>query len=922
MRHDGIVGRQRELDALRRWLDAARAGAGRVVLCSGEAGIGKTKLAQELAGIALAVNCAVAWGRCPEVEGASAFWPWRQVLRSLDVDPDAVFAGPVASPADRFRLFEDVSDAIGREAERSALLVVLDDIHRGDEPSLVVLRHLADRIADTRLLVFAAFRDAEPSGTLSRMLPELLRAPAVERIELQPFGAEEVREQLALLAPSVDAAAVVELTGGNPLFVREVARAMADGTWRADRPPRSVLDVVRARLDRVSDDCRGVLQAAAVVGREFSLALVAAARSEPVARLLPAADEAVGHGLVDRIGRDYRFVHVLTRDAVEATLTTAEQLALHRAVAEAIQERFADDLSEHLADIARHWARLAPYGQAPTARAWTVRAADEAVRRLAYEEGVRLYRTALGFDERLSTVERYRVLVALGRAAYFAGDPDGCAEAAVAAMDLARRAASPELMAQAALVVEAAPDLRGLAKQLCDDALAALGDDGDAALRARLLAQRGHLALSDGDLSRTASLSRAALELARVCGDDGALAEALHARQEACPGPAGVAERLDLAAEMCALARRTDDARLAMWGEIWRIGALVQDGRLMDAAVELAPLRVAVGRVGGPVGAWHLDRVIACVAQARGRLGDAVEAGRRAFDRMRGIEPTPATGRYFALQCALARHVGLTEDGAAFAEEPFDQPPPFVTMTRLHHAFLLLCAGRADAASVAYQQAGPPTTWVLPPFFVLPGYCYGSLIAAGLDRTDDVAYLLGLLEPYRGGHVAGGNGVVYLGPVDLALGRGAAALGEQDRAVELLGSAVEQADRAGASGFAAEARYHLAVAMLARDARGDRERAEVAGRDADRLVRGLGMAAYADRATALVARLDRARSPGLSEREAEVARLVAKGLTNRQIAERLVISERTAENHVQNILAKLGFATRSQIAAWSARTGA
>src|SRR6476646_6567976 len=105
---EGMVGRERELDALRRWLDAARDGAGRVVLCSGEAGIGKTKLAQELARMALAVSCAVAWGRCPEVEGAPAFWPWRQVLRSLDVDPDAVFAGPVASPADRFRVVADV----------------------------------------------------------------------------------------------------------------------------------------------------------------------------------------------------------------------------------------------------------------------------------------------------------------------------------------------------------------------------------------------------------------------------------------------------------------------------------------------------------------------------------------------------------------------------------------------------------------------------------------------------------------------------------------------------------------------------------------------------------------------------------------------------------------------------------------------
>ncbi|GAA1123465.1 AAA family ATPase [Kribbella jejuensis] len=905
---EGMVGRRRELDALRGWLAAARAGAGRVVLCSGEAGIGKSRLAQEAGRIALAGEWTVAWGRCPEVEGAPAFWPWRQVLRAIEVEPDVVFAGR----ADRFTLLEDVSDALRQAAEHNPLLVVLDDIHRCDEPSLLVLRHLADRVADQRLLVFATYRAAE----LPRVLPELMGTPALERIELRPFGADEIREQLAALAAGVDAAAVSEVTGGNPLFVREVARAMLDGTWRPSRPPRSVLDVVQARLSRVSADCRAMLQAAATVGRDFQLGLVAAARNEPIERLLPAVDEAVEHGLIDRTGGDYRFVHVLTRDAVEATLATAERLALHRAVADALRERYADDLSEHLADIARHWACLAPYGEASTARAWAARAADDAVRRLAYEEGVRLYRTALGYDESLSTVERHRLLVALGRSAYFAGDPEACGDAAVAAMNLARRMASPELMAQAALVVEPTPDLRGLAKLLCDEALAVLSDDSDVALRARLLAQRAHLALYDGDLQLTASLSREALELARTCADDGALTEALYARQEACPTPTGVPERLELAAEMLSLARRTDDARLAMWGQIWRIGALVEDGRLPDAASELAALRVAAGRVGGPVGAWHLDRVVACVSQARGRFGDAAVAGRRAFERMRIIEPTPAAGRYFALHCALARHVGITEDAAAYVEEPLDPPPPFVTMTRLHHAFLLLCAGRVEAAAAAYRRVGPPATWVLPPFFVLPAHSYGVLVAEGIGRTDDVACLLGLLEPYRGRHVTGGNGVVYLGPVDLILGRGADVLGDHTRAVKLLEAAVEQADRAGAEGFAAEARYHLAVALL--DA-GDSERATTLAADADRRVRALGMAAYTDRTAALVTRLD--RSSALSEREAEVARLVGQGLTNRRIAEKLVISERTAENHVQHILAKLGFANRSQIAAWIARTG-
>ena len=275
-----LVGRRRELEALTGWLAAARDGRGRLALCAGEPGIGKTRLAQELAAQAAAQGVAVAWGRCAEVEGAPAYWPWRQVLRALGRD-DALggaerscrrSATAAGSPEERFRLFDGVAEAL-RAAAHPALLVVLDDVHRADEPSLLVLRHLADRLADAPLLVLATFRDVEPADALRRALPELLRAGAVERLDLRGLGLDDVRAQLA---DPAQAQRVLDVTGGNPLFVREVARAIADGMWRPDRPPATVRDVVAARLERVSDPCRALVRAAAVVGRDFSLGLVAA----------------------------------------------------------------------------------------------------------------------------------------------------------------------------------------------------------------------------------------------------------------------------------------------------------------------------------------------------------------------------------------------------------------------------------------------------------------------------------------------------------------------------------------------------------------------------------------------------------------------------------------------------------------------
>ncbi|MGW1345889.1 ATP-binding protein [Kribbella sp. NPDC002412] len=891
-----MVGRRGELQALRGWVDEARAGRGRLVLCTGEAGIGKTRLAQEVAGVALAQGAAVAWGRCAETEGAPAYWPWRQVLRSLEVDADEVLTGD-----DRFRLFEQVTDEVRRAAGDHGLVVILDDVHRADEPSLLVLRQLAGHLANLHVLILATARETTGLGDLS----------AAERLDLHALAATEVAEQLspATTDPGL-AATVYDVTGGNPMFVRELARAIADGSWRPDEPPpRSVREIVGTRLDRASDDCRRLVQAAAIVGRDFRLRTVAATLQRPVDDCLPLVDEATTLGFVDRLDQDFRFVHALTRDAVEASLSTTERTALHRAVATALEV----DPEDHLATIASHHAVLAQYGDGTVARLWMVRAAEDAVRRLAYEEGVRLYRQALT-TRPIDPTECCEILIALGKAAYLAGELRACCEAAV---DAAAAAQSPEQAAEAALVLEAVPDptINATAKRLCEEALA---HNVDPALRARLLALRSHLAFYDGEQDRLDAISSEALDLARTSKDDRALADALRARQEACPGPEGRAERLRLAAEMLELAKRTSNPRAEMWGAIWRLDALIESGRLAAAAEELPRLRVAVDRLGGPVAAWHHDRIAACIAQARGLYTEAAVIARRGFDRMRPIEPAPATGAYFALQLALAGHVGPSEEIRRFAEQPFTPPPRFVTLALLSRAHLLLCTNSPEQAASSYRQAGPIDSWSLPAFFVLPAYVYATLACLGLGRYDDLAVLLDRLQPFRGEHAVG-NGVAYMGPAELAIGRAAAALGRLDAAVDDLTTAVELAETAGAAGFVAEAQYHLAWTLFTRDRPGDQDRARPPATEAARLVDMLGMSAYAERVKVLVARLNGGETHGLTVRELEVAGLVAEGLTNRQIAERLVISERTAQNHVQHILTKLGFATRSQIAAWSSR---
>jgi len=949
-----LVGREQELAALVEHLESALAAHPRVVLCRGEPGIGKTRMAEELTGLAAARGVAAAWGPAAESNGAPPYWPWRQVLRAISVGVDIVkiagelgltpdlarlapdlFDAPAGDPGgsgsgeDRFRLFDAVARLLSEIAARAPWLIVLDDAHRADYGSLLLLHHVVRTLARERLLVMVNHRDTEPVPDI--LVTALAREPVTRRIDLRGLTAAAVGEQLAALVGRDVAAAQVArvhvVTGGNPFFVGEMGWALAEAGAAASPAqvpvPLSVLQAINERLARLPPKSVWLLRAASIVGRDFSVEVVGRMVGEPVLGCLGQLDEAAAAGLVESVatpGR-HRFVHVLIRDAIEAGLGTAERVQLHRTAAETVEELYSDRLEPHLSDLARHWAAAAVLGDRGRATSWIRRAADEAVSRLAYEEGVRLYRLALDVGGgNLDDLDRCRLLLALGTAQSLSGDHPGRLHTCRSAADLARSMARPDLIAEAALILDGGDGAEAdrLVRRLCEEVLRCL-DPQSCALRARVAAglARACIYLDDPDAATRAS--EHALAVANRCDDRTAVVATLQARQLVRSGPDGTDERFGLAAQLLEISREACDPEIEMWAHLWRIDVMLQRGDLAGVGRELDPLAWCVGEVGGPVARWHLLRCRAAHAQAQARFADAIQLAREGFTE---LIPLSAWVRD-AVLAMTGHHIGPEASGAARAyglDGPVgarDHSPAFGVLYSLAPAYVLISARRRAEAAGLYRALGPVAQWKPTTHGTTISYALGIVVATALDAAEDVAALRGLLARYRGHHVAGGAGpAIYLGPVELYLGIAARHLGLLDDAVTDLDYARQVCAANGAAGYHVEALFELAVALARRAGDGDAARARPLATGAASRATTLGMAPFAARAQQLADRLSQRPTEPLTPREREVAELVAQGLTNRQIAARLCLSERTAQNHVQHILTKLHLSNRSQIAVW------
>ena len=569
-------------------------------------------------------------GRCWEAGGAPAYWPWVQSLRSYVRDTDtatlrsqlevgAVDVGRLVpelrmrlpdlgeppsleTEGARFRLFDATSEFLRRACERRPIVLVLDDLHAADVPSLLLLRFLARELGSIRMLVLAAYRDVDPrpGQALAELLAALVREPVTRRVSLGGLSKGEAAEYVDLTAPEIASAQLVaalhEETEGNPLFVGEIVRLLAtEGVEAASTAevrravPRSLRDVIARRLTHLSEECNRVLVLASVLGREFALAPLAHMSGVSEDELLELADEAIADRVLSDLpagaGR-LRFAHVLIRDTLYDGLTGARRVRLHRQAVQALEALYGGEPGPHLSELAHHAMAGSTFEQAV---AYARRAGDRELALLAYEESARDYELALRAhdlaDDRDEGV-RCELLLSLGDAQSRAGDDAAAKRAFLDAAELAQRRRLPRELARAALgyggrIVSGRGDERLV--PLLEAGLAGLSDD-DVELRARLLARLAGALRDERWRDRRDTLSRQAVELARRTGNPTVLAHALDGRGRVLFAPDTVRERLALGGEMREAAEQTGDSELVAQACLHRMVAQLQLGDIAAAS--------------------------------------------------------------------------------------------------------------------------------------------------------------------------------------------------------------------------------------------------------------------------------------------------------------------------------------------------
>lgn len=908
-----FVGRERELAELRAGLEAVAGGRGCLFLIAGEPGIGKTRLAEEVA----AGHAAAVWGRCWEGGGAPAFWPWIQVFRRLAdlFDPSTLraaigdAAGPVASLApefvaraggditpsphhaldseqDRFLLFDAACGVLRRLAEQRPLLLLFDDLHAADESSLLLIEFLSRELRNSHLAVVGTYREIEVQHDEKRagLLHSAVRNGY--RLPLAGLGRDEVERMVRrALGDSAGETRILRLaarihrsTEGNPFFVDEVLRLVLAAPLGDDAElplPHGVRDAVRERLRPLSSPCRTALTGAAVVGREFDLILLEAVAGTTVNRadLIDNLGEAERAGVVvrlpDAVGR-YSFAHALIRETLYEEIAPSERARLHWEVAEALARQAAATGNEPLAELAHHALRGVACGDPARAVDFATRAGHRAAAQLAYEEAAECFRQALDaltLAKDTDLALRAEILLACGEAEAQAWNTDSAQvtfdRAAAAARELQRH--DPEtaasLLARAALgygrtglgVPRGSQTDPALVARL-DEAMDALGST-EPALRARVLARLAvELYYSDAT-ERRAALAREAAELARGCDDISALAYVVCAQHFALWDSPDVTMRLALADEAVRTAQRANEPDTEVVARLWKVLDVVESGDFERWERELDGLEKAARALRQPRSICFALTARAMRALWYSRFDEVEALGAQAVAIGGRAQDTAALVNYglqrFAVQRARGAHDLLLPEVDSWSRQLPGNPVVDCARALLHADMGNIEEAKRHFALVA----GDDYAALRRVNGLCNVLCWVAETCVRIGDRDSARLLEADLRPRAQNFLAFAPRIPF-GPGAHWLGIVVALRGDYDEACTLLADAARRSRLGGGAEAAAWSEYELARILIERDGPGDRDRARGLLRDSAAVAGNLGLIMLGRRVAAATAALE------------------------------------------------------------------
>ncbi|MBV9411643.1 MAG: AAA family ATPase [Acidimicrobiia bacterium] len=859
-----FVGRASELAALEAAWDRARTGERHLVFLTGEPGIGKTSAARELAARVAGQGATVLFGRCDE-EALVPHQPFVEALRHYvgscpapllaqqvgDGGSDLVRLVPELADRlpglpqpllrgehhERYRLYEATATLLEAIADASPLLLVLDDLHWADKPTLLLLRHVLSRSEPAAILAVGTYREVGLTRThpLADFLVELRRHVRFERVSLRGLDDDDIGAMVCGATGRPAAPAFVEAlrrhTEGNPFFVQglldHLAEHHADVDWSSGvglddvGVPEGVRDLVGRRLSSVGDRGNRALAVAAVAGVEFELPVLERVGDWSADELLDVLEVAVAAGLVVEDGdrrEVFRFSHNLVRQTLYDELATVRRVRLHLRVAEAIEAEHETDLVPHLGPLAFHYSEAAAGGAVEKAVHYSAWAGLRATEAVAYEEAAGHYQRALQtleFADEPDVHRQAELLLSLAEVLNRSGDVEQAREVAWRAVGLVRQTGDADQLGRAALLIGSLGYLGGgrapvavdrQRRALLEEAIDGLGDR-NAGLRARLLSRLAlELAYTD-ERSRMAPLSQRAVQLARQAGDSVALGSALSLMDSILWGPDQVQERVTAANELIRLAGDAGDRELELQGYAWRLQAVLEVGDTAAFQADVTRYQALASELRQPLFVGYADMFSAVVAGLDGRFDDMEHLSVEALAA--GQRQNELAAAYFGAQMFWVwwQQGRLAEMEPALVGILGEGPAEFPAARA---AMALVCAelGRQDEAAAQldalagseFEDLPRDTSWPVCMTLLTP-------VCAVLGDADRAAMLHRLLLPFA-------NRVVVVGPPPAGcygpaaqyLGMLAATMGRPDEAAADFLLALQLATSMCAPAFVAHAK--------------------------------------------------------------------------------------------------------------------